>query len=95
MANKGICCWPCGFAAAFRGGLCLGCQQQRRYDFHLVPTRPTKSFLYYRSGHQDARQLTHVGLVAAADGGEDPRANRDRQLEGTGHGFVVAVTDEG
>ena len=42
--------------------------------------------LYYRAGQQDARQLKHVGLVAAADGSADLRANR----QGTG----LVVTDE-
>ena len=39
--------------------------------------------LYYRAGQQDARQLKHVGLVAATDGSADLRAN----IKGTG--FVV------
>ena len=47
----------------------------------------TKSFLYCRAGQKDARQLTHLGLVAAADGSVDLRANHQ------GTGFVV--TDEG
>ena len=64
-----------------------GCWQQRRYDFHLVPTCTTRSLLYYRAGQQDARQLKHVGLVAAANGSADLRAYRQ------GTGFVV--TDEG
>ena len=33
----------------------LGCWQQRRYDFHLVPTCTTRSLLYYRAGQEDAR----------------------------------------
>ena len=65
----------------------LRCWQQRRHDFHLVPTYTTRSVLYYRAGQQDARQLKHVGLVAAADGSADLRANRQ------GTGFVVI--DEG
>ena len=40
----------------------------------------------YRAGQQDARQLKHVGLVAAADGSADLGANR----RGTG----LMVTDE-
>ena len=53
----------------------LGCWQQRRYDFQLVPNHATKSLLYCRAGQKDARQLTHRGLVAAADGSVDLRAN--------------------
>ena len=40
----------------------LGCLQQGRYDFGSLPTHATKSFLRYRAGQQDARQLTRVGL---------------------------------
>ena len=51
----------------------LGCWQQRRYEFHPVPKYKTRSLLYFRAGQQDARQLKHVGLVAAADGTADLR----------------------
>ena len=61
----------------------LGCWQNRRYDFHILPHQVTQSFLYYQAGQQDARQLTHAGLLAAADGSADLRANRQ------GTGFVV------
>ena len=44
----------------------LGCWQQRNYDFHLVLADTTRSLPYYRTGLQDALQLEHVGLVAAA-----------------------------
>ena len=64
----------------------LGCWQQRTYNFHLVPTHATNGFLYYRAGQRDARQLTRLGLVGAADGSEDLTANQNT-------GFVVA--DEG
>ena len=61
----------------------LGSWQRGQYDFHSVPTHATFSFLCYRAGQQDARQLTHAGLVAAADGGADLRANSQ------GTGFIV------
>ena len=61
----------------------LGCWQHRRYDFHIPSSHVAQSFLYYQAGQQDARQLTHAGLLAAADGSADLRANRQ------GTGFVV------
>ena len=63
-----------------------GCWQQRQYDFHLIPTCTTRSLLYYRARQQDKRQLKHIGLVAAADGSADLKANS--QCTG------LVVTDE-
>ena len=47
----------------------LGCWQQGRYDCGSLPTHATTSFLRYRAGRQDARQLARVGLDGS-DGSE-------------------------
>ena len=61
----------------------LGCWQRRRFDFDSLPANVPKGLLCYRAGQEDSRQWTHAGLLAAADGSADLRAN----CQGTG--FVV------
>ena len=61
----------------------LGCWQRRRFDFHSLAMNAPKGLLCYRAGQEDSRQRAHAGLLAAADGSADLRANRQ------GTGFVV------
>ena len=63
----------------------LGCWQRRRFDFHSLPANAPKGLLCCRDGQDDSRQLAHAGLLAAADGSADLRANHQ------GTGFVVTV----
>ena len=71
MANEGIATGPAAPLQHSFVQSSLGCWQQRRFDFHLVPNCTTRSLLFHRAGQQDAQQLKHVGLVAAADGSAD------------------------
>ena len=63
----------------------LGCWQRQRVDFHSLPASAPKGLLCYRAGQEDSRQWAHAGLLAAADGSADLRANHQ------GTGFVVTV----
>ena len=65
-----------------------GCWQQQRFDFHSLLTNAPKGFLCYRAGQEDSGQLAHAGLLVAAHGGVDLRANSQ------GTGFVVTVRAE-
>ena len=63
----------------------IGSWQLRRFDFHSLPTIAPKGLLCYRAGQEDSRQLAHSGLLAAANGSAELRAD----LQGTG--IVVTV----
>ena len=53
----------------------LGCWQRRRFDFHSLPANAPKGLLCYKAGQDDSRQWAHTGLLAAAEGSADLRAN--------------------
>ena len=73
MANELTRCQSCGLTAATRSTLW----------FRLLPANAPKGLLCYRAGQEDSQQWAHAGLLAAADGSADLRAN----CQGTG--FVV------
>ena len=59
--------------------------QRRRFDFNSLSANAPKGLSCCRAGQEDSRQMTHVGVLAVANGSADLRANSQ------GTGFVVTV----